>query len=214
MKSAVECLKTLSRSGKPWLVTGKGPTFDSIRNLTLSRFNTLALNHTCMQYLPDVVHFIDYDAWDGCADVLLDPADTAMVIIAWHPHVNFVASPKTLEQFLAEDTRLQRVYEQGRLFSYNSTTWGGPHNKQLPKIPVRNFSATAAVALLLQAGVRTINTLGIDGGHSYSQVFNDLNTCLANGQDSFDSQMPFIEELVRRHDAQWCRNPEDVLPVS
>lgn len=212
MKCAVGCLKKLSLSNKPWLITGKGPTFDNIRKLTLSRFNTIALNHSCTRYLPDIAHFIDYDAWTDCADVLLDPADTVLVFMPWHPHVNFWPSTDTLDDMLRRDSKLQKIADQGRLYSYNSTTWPGKHNTELAKIRVQDFSASAAFGLLAATGVKLINTLGIDGGTAYSSSFASLNTRLVNGQESFDVQMPYLLELTKRHGITWCKEPEDVLP--
>jgi hypothetical protein len=63
-------------------------------------------------------------------------------------------------------------------------------------VRVKFFSAVAALNLLTEAGVRTIRSLGIDGGATYSQEFTDLKdkTLLANRRTSFDRQ---FEEIAR-----------------
>jgi hypothetical protein len=63
-------------------------------------------------------------------------------------------------------------------------------------VRVKFFSAVAAVNLLAQAGVRTIRSLGLDGGAAYSDEFIDLKdkTLLANSRSSFDRQ---FEEIAR-----------------
>jgi hypothetical protein len=50
-------------------------------------------------------------------------------------------------------------------------------------------------------GVKTVRSLGIDGGTNYSKAFDDLkkNTLLANGQPSFDLQFAQLQELAKHY---------------
>jgi hypothetical protein len=56
------------------------------------------------------------------------------------------------------------------------------------------------LGLLGMAGVRTIRSLGIDGGSAYSAEFSDLaeSTRLANGQPSFDPQFTEFPSIISR----------------
>jgi hypothetical protein len=65
-------------------------------------------------------------------------------------------------------------------------------------VQVRFFSAEAVLNLLAQAGVRTVRSLGIDGGTNYSRAFDDLKdkTLLANGWKNFDRQFEGIARTI------------------
>src|SRR5207247_8937057 len=58
------------------------------------------------------------------------------------------------------------------------------------------FSAVARPNVPPQAGVRTVRSLGVDGGAAYSEEFSDLKdkTLLSNRRSSFDRQ---FEEMAR-----------------
>ncbi len=64
-----------------------------------------------------------------------------------------------------------------------------------------NFSSEPALHLLLVAGVKKINLLGIDGGQAYSKQFEHL-TPLTNGVKSFDVQFEVIRALAKKYKAQ------------
>src|SRR5438094_870438 len=55
--------------------------------------------------------------------------------------------------------------------------------------------------LLARMGVKTVRTLGLDGGRGYSLAFSDLEakTHLAAGHSSFDSQFIEMRQIVQRH---------------
>ena len=65
-------------------------------------------------------------------------------------------------------------------------------------VKVRYFSADAALNLLATAGAKTVRSLGVDGGQTYSQDFNDLKdkTLLANGRSTFNKQFEAIAAII------------------
>jgi hypothetical protein len=94
---------------------------------------------------------------------------------------------------------LRRLNSLGRLLWYNLGT-AAQRNGESPVIPVRFFSAEAALNLLAEVGVLCVRSLGIDGGASYSQDFADLRdkTLLANTHTSFDRQFGEIARTILR----------------
>jgi hypothetical protein len=60
------------------------------------------------------------------------------------------------------------------------------------------FSSTVALNLLARAGVRDVRSLGVDGGKSYSNDFQDLakKTLLAAGQNSYDLQFQGVADTI------------------
>lgn len=157
------------------------------------------MNHVCREMRVDVAHAIDLDVVDQCGSRLLESA--GVLVMPWRPHVpdpnrpswaprkGIVVSARTLEELAVEHPLLRRLAAEQRLLWYNSST-ANEHHPGSPVVPVRYFSAVAALNLLGMAGARTVRSLGIDGGRSYSPEFADLEkvTRLAGGQRSFDLQ--------------------------
>jgi hypothetical protein len=86
---------------------------------------------------------------------------------------------------------------RNRLLTYNSTL-AKKKKESLPVIKVRLFSAVAALNILVSAGVRTVFSLGIDGGSSYASDF-DKATLLLNGRSSFDAQFAEMAKTIKKH---------------
>jgi hypothetical protein len=177
---------------RPWLVLGKGPSFALIKNMDTSAFSTFGLNHVVSEMKVDIAHMIDLDVVEHCADVLLDNA--RYVLMPWFPHVNNKPGKRSLEQLAKDVSVLARFALQGRLLWYNKA--GSPLQGSSPPVSVIYFSAEAPYALLGMAGVKTIRSLGIDGGAAYAGNFSGLSTLLANGQPSFDKQFQEIAKSI------------------
>jgi hypothetical protein len=191
-------------AAQPWLVLGKGPSFDRLGELgpAVRGRRTLALNHACLRAAPDVAHFTDLAAFLDCGPALglRVPDEAVRVALPWHPHVDFRPGRQTLlDQARRHPATLGWLLEQGRLLSYNSTLAGRlPAHPKLAEVPVRLFSAVAAVNLLAAAGVRDVALLGVDGGTGYAAGF-DPKDRLANGRPDFDAQFAEIEKAAARH---------------
>ena len=119
-----------------------------------------------------------------------------------HPHVGNKPDPtRPLESFFASHPVLRDFAERGRLVWYDLQNKTCPTHDTAAPLQVRFFSSEAVLQLIARLGGKTVRTLGIDGGRSYSGAFQDLNrnTLLANGQPSFDLQFREIASIVREH---------------
>ena len=189
---------------KTWLILGKGPSYSKRHAFDLSEFNLLSLNHVVREQPVAAAHIIDYDVVNACADTLERHA--GVVVMPWVPHVECERGERNLGELLAENETLQRMDRQGRLVWYNLHVHGyDPQARDFlhldsPPVTIRYFSAEAAVNLLVQAGARSIRTLGVDGGTTYSRMFDDLKgtTLLSNSHHSFDKQFREISRTIMK----------------
>lgn len=181
----------------PWLMLGKGPSYSKLRNVDVSGFRLLSLNHVVRERPVDIAHIIDLDVVHHCADAI--DAHAGVLWMPAHPHVDCRPSEKPLWQWAREVPVLRKLASEGRLAWYNASTWKRPEPGS-PVIDVRYFSAEAALDALATAGARVVRSLGVDGGNSYASNFNDLNdkTLLANGHASFDRQFQGFARTLRR----------------
>jgi hypothetical protein len=182
---------------RPWLVVGKGPTFQRRSEFAVGAYNTLSLNHVVTEMDVDVAHIMDIDVVDACADALR--TNCRVLVMPRHPHVACEPSRRRLEDFFDAVPILRELDEQGRLVWYSSS--GAPVPGATRSIRVRFFSSEAALGVLGEMGVRDVRTLGIDGGRAYGSSFRHLDdvTKLANGQPSFDLQFTELELIRRRY---------------
>lgn len=207
MKSFFEWYESAERT-RPWLILGKGPSFNERNRFDLSTFDTIGLNHVCREQPVTVAHFIDLDVIDALADVI--ETNTSVVVMPWFPHTKnnpflpflphreIKLNEQNLEEVAQSHPVLRKLDEQGRLLWYNLSSARGNYRPGSPVVPVRFFSVEAALSLLVEAGARTIRSIGIDGGVTYSSEFTDLKdkTLLANGRSSFDRQFEEIARVV------------------
>lgn len=182
---------------RDWLVIGKGPTFSELPRFDTNSYHLATLNHVVRQVSTDVAHMIDIDVVSDCADVLLH--NCRWLLMPRWPHSNCSPGARPLEDYFDEVPVLRELSEQGRLVWYNLST--GPSAPESPRIDVKRFSVEAVIHILAECGVRTIRSIGIDGGRGYSSAFSDLagRTMLANGHDSFSCQFDRIDELAGRY---------------
>jgi hypothetical protein len=183
-------------NAKPWLILGKGPSYERIRDIKLTDFYTCSLNHVVRQHPVDLAHVIDIDVVEACQHVLERNART--LVLPFFPHVNHALTEKSIEDFITEMPVLRSLGRQGRLVWYNLSS-AKQRIGDSPVITANFFSAEAAVAILATCGARTIRSLGIDGGVSYAPSYKDLEgtTLLANKHPSFDRQFAGIARTVR-----------------
>jgi hypothetical protein len=121
-----------------------------------------------------------------------------VLAMPYHPHVNHRPSERSLDDFIGEVPVLGKMAAEGRLVWFNAAS--SEHRfGDSPVIQVKFFSAEAALNLLATIGVRTVRSLGVDGGASYSSAFSDLNDKkrIANGHDCFDKQFAGIATTIR-----------------
>jgi hypothetical protein len=181
---------------KPWLVLGKGPSYQHVGKVNLSEFWVCSLNHVVREQRVDLAHIIDIDVATDCAQAI--DTNAAYLVLPFFPHVNHRPTAKSIVEFANEIPLLRKLSNEGRLVWYNLST----SNKQVgfsPVITAKFFSAESAVNILAECGVKTIRSLGVDGGNTYANRFDDLKTktLLANTQTSFDGQFRQIAKTIR-----------------
>jgi hypothetical protein len=177
---------------RPWLALGKGPSFALIKNVNTNDFNTFGLNHVVRETKVDIAHMIDLDVVENCADIL--PINARYLLMPWFPHVRNRGGKRSLDQLVKCIPVLANLASQGRLLWYNKE--GSPVHGNSPPVRVFYFSAEAPYALLGRAGVRTIRSLGIDGGTAYAGTFSRLPTLFSNRRSSFDVQFKEIAKSI------------------
>jgi len=172
---------------RPWLIIGKGPSFNYIRTIDIGKYNTLALNHAAIEVDTGYAHAIDLDVIIDIGEKLLERHTP--VIMPLYPHINFRPSKQSLNKLIDQIELLNKLDKAGLLYWYNTSSSKNVDNNY-PVVPVQFFSADAAVALLAFNGVKTIYTAGVDGGDTYAEKFSSLTetTLLANGRSSFSDQ--------------------------
>ena len=181
---------------KPWLILGKGPSYQHVRMVNLSDFFTCSLNHVVREQRVDLAHIIDIDVVADCAQAI--DKNASYLALPFFPHVNHRPTAKNIMNFVDEIPFLAKLEKEGRLIWYNLST----SNKQIGSSPVivaKFFSAESAVNILAECGAKTIRSLGVDGGNTYASHFEDLKkkTLLANTQTSFDGQFREIARTIR-----------------
>jgi hypothetical protein len=194
MKELTQWWQEIGGASKPWLLLGKGPTFERRGEFDLSPYFSVALNHVIRTVDADVASAIDLDVVRECGDDILKRA--RYLLMPRYPHVNFQATDRALDSFLSEIPVLKQLSDEGRLVWYNLS--GANAAEGSPIIRGGYFSAEIIVTLLAQQGAKTIRSLGVDGGTNYASEFNDLNqrTKLANGVQSFDKQLAGISRAI------------------
>lgn len=183
---------------KPWLIIGKGPSYQHINQVDLADYHVLTLNHVISQIPAKISHLIDIDVFESCAGQILAQAD--YLVMPYFPHSNNQPGKDSLPELLKKLPLLAQMDQQGLLFWYDHLgikallkhgKWPVGLHRQ---IRVNYFSAEAAVDVLATQGIKKIRTLGVDGGSHYNSVFEQSSptTLLANGNSSFDSQFAGI----------------------
>jgi Glycosyl transferase family 8 len=192
---------------RPWLLLGKGPSFSLHAELDLAPYHLFGLNHVVREIPVDVAHAIDVDVAATCADAIR--TNSRWLMMPRRPHVDFKPADRLLEDFFDDVPLLAELSEQGRLVWYDLCN--SPPVGDGPIIRVRWFSSEAALSILAASGVKTIRSLGVDGGRGYSAAFNDLEqtTMLANGHPSFDRQFSEMEAIVTENSLDYAPLTDD-----
>ncbi len=181
---------------RPWLLVGKGPTFDRLAQVDRSAYDVCSLNHVVRELEVTLAHAIDLDVVLECGAAI--ERNARYLVMPFRPHVRFDPGPKTVFDLQDEVPTLGRMARAGRLVYYDLSS--SPPSGASPTIRAGHFSAESALELLAVAGAREVRSLGVDGGTAYSGAFDDLSvrTRLANARPSFDSQFDGIAAVLRR----------------
>jgi hypothetical protein len=181
-------------SEKPWLILGKGPSYARYSQFDTNGFHKVSLNHVIREQPVDIAHIIDFDVAIDCAAEI--DRNAKVLVMPWWPHVKNRAGSDDLPTSLGKHEILRRLRDEGRVKFYNLAS--GKRHGDTPMIPINFFSVEAVVNLLFLSGIRTMRTLGVDGGTSYSNSFKDLadKTLLNNGHQNFDIQFRSIAKKI------------------
>ncbi len=192
---------------KPWLIVGKGPSFSKIWDTNLQKYYIFSLNHTASIIPCDIAHAIDLEVLDSKF-----VSNCKKAVLPWHPHLNCKVQRKTLKEFALENPYLDELEAQNKLYHYNLSTYKsvcinnsfGSPDKIRPYVTIKAkyFSGEAAFHILIEAGIRTIHSIGIDGGTEYASDFYHLKP-LTNSQPTFNLQFDRINELIARYNIQY-----------
>jgi len=186
MQSFFDWYKNRIENDRPWLILGKGPSYDKHIDYDLSAFNLMSLNHVVDNMKVVAAHTLDLDVVTACEDSI--DKNAQVLVMPWVPHVNNRAGDLDLSELIKSNRFLARMGEEGRLLYYNHLPTRKFGND--PLVEVLYFSSEAAIDLLAKAGARCIRTLGVDGGAGYGNSFSHLSstTLLANGRKTFNKQ--------------------------
>lgn len=226
MRSFFEWFEANERKDKPWLILGKGPTFARRSDFDLTRFRLMSLNHAVREQPVEVAHVIDIDVVEACAAGI--ERNARVLVMPWFPHVHNSVGVRNLAELARELPLLAQLDRLGRLLWYDLSTSAVRHGSG-PVVEATYFSAEAALNLLAATGVRSVRSLGVDGGSAYSPAFEDLrdSTLLANGRSSFDLQFEAFARTINRTGMDFspldqpfparvltAYTPDEVLPVA
>lgn len=178
---------------KPWLILGKGPTFDKVFDIDLKSYYLMGLNHVARELRVEITHLIDIEC---ITREVLD--NSKLIVMPIVPHLENKPYPK-----LDLVSRYCHYLAANQFLFYNCSTFKGPHSPEMgPIIKVRYFSVEAAFRLLAMQDVKKIHTLGIDGGTKYSKHFADLKP-LTNGRKTFNDQFNEIAKITKKWNLTW-----------
>ncbi len=208
MKTLKEWWAGINGGAGPWLVIGKGPTFERRHEFDLSPYRTVALNHVIREVTADVASAVDIDVVRDCADAI--EKNAKFLLVPRYPHVPPApgaarqyahAGEKRIDAYFTEIPVLQRLSDAGRLVVYDLASHKGAPEAE-PQIPFGAFSGDVVVTILAMLGAKKLRLLGVDGGASYAPTFTDLadKTLLANGLTSFDAQSRGIGRAIWKYD--------------
>ncbi|MFG1454126.1 hypothetical protein V5F44_18020 [Xanthobacter sp. V2C-8] len=191
------------RAAKPWLIVGKGRTYDCIEAYGPDNYHLFTLNHVVRDRPVTLTHAVDIDVVVSCAEVI--DANARFLVMPWVPHTDFRPREKTLADYVKEVPVLSKLDKEGRLLTYDAETAPAAQRRgDGHVVPLSYFSAEAALGLLALSGVKDIYTIGVDGGTAYSSNFKDLeeSTKLTNAQQSFDIQFEKFAQILYRTKAR------------
>jgi hypothetical protein len=186
----------LNKVSKPWLVVGKGPSFDRINEINLKDYTVVGLNHVMFEIPCNFGHAIDLDVYDTDEQFKCEH-----LITPWEPHIDFKPGGKNLIDLMMES----RLGFNSILYYNSSRTKKKNLRVEGPEVRVRFFGSVAVMNLLAMSGASRIFTVGVDGGSKYSQPF-ELHNLLANGRKSFDDQFSEFSITKKKYGV-------DIVPI-
>ena len=189
------------------LLIGKGPSFDYIEKILPSKYTTIALNHVVENTKCDAVSIIDIDVVRDCPEAVYNNAKS--IIIPWHPHDkdnDYKPSNKNILDYANEIDIIDKMIKEGRLYAYNASSakvYSLDNNPNLPNYDVYINNGDSIFGILAVNNIKTIYSLGIDGGTVYSNGFSKYTPC-GNGRN-FDESLNAIKNIETKSGSKLIR---------
>ena len=175
MIELTEWFANASLPARPWLVLGKGPTFDRRDRFDLDRLQPARRSTTSSaRSTVDVAHIIDVDVVGACAEGLRDRTAGGCSC----PATRTCSSDRCATgrwRTGSASTRCCEELDRARAASSGTTSPATRSDGRSPVIGAKRFSAEAALNILGLMGVHQVRSLGIDGGRAYSAPFQHLS---------------------------------------
>lgn len=193
--------EVIKDDGRPWLIVGKGPSVERFKPAdAVENYRVITINHAVNIFpLAECAHVIDTEVLSD-VDVKLSLASVRYLVMPWFPHIEQRPCPGlNLNDLCTRIDILGWMKAKDRLLWYNLDT--GPRY-EVPglkdqTISAKYFSSEACVNLLGEAGVRTIKTIGLDGGKQRAKQFEGLP--FENPHGTYDFQFAQIDKLVQKY---------------
>lgn len=184
----------------PFLIIGKGPSYSYIDQYDLNQYTTISLNHVIKTLQVDFAHLIDFDVFEECQNEIYTHAK--YLILPLYPNLHQRYGKTSLVNLLTSYPVLKKLNDENRLLYYehrmNALQRRIPWLRGKNTIVARYFSAEAVVSILTKMGVKQIYLIGVDGGRTYSQKFDEYRgqTLFKNGHQSFTLQFKYIRKMI------------------
>jgi hypothetical protein len=173
----------------PWLIVGKGPSFDSkvVGEYKAKGYKICSLNeafHQCEVSCDLIV----------CNDIIsmepffIDSLRGARLAIPSGIHNNNWKKVNDWDQLYQLSYIVKRL--RPVTYSFNIDNLGCQGHNTLDIVEVHHSSSESAVQILCLSGVKQIHFHGIDGGTGYCKAFNQ------RAKVNMDNQFPFLKFLL------------------
>lgn len=187
---------------KPWLIIGKGPSFNKRQHINLNDYYTLGLNHVATVQHVIVNMVLDYDVIEESGINILNCDYLLMPWIPqnWHklPPYHHKAY-NDLQWFTQNDEIIGEANKRNKLLWFNLNRAKVKKENGGPIVQATHFSGDVAVHALSIGGVKTIKTIGLDGGRSYAPEFKMAALRRFRPNDTYNAQDKPIQKHITNY---------------
>ena len=176
---------------KELLAVGKGPSCAAWERKYLDSHTVIGINHSSSEFKTHIAHFTDYEQF-----IDQDSYSRFVICPAFMNHE--FKTVKDLRRLVCEDEKMNLLFREKRLFSYDIVTPDGFATQLFKKSIQENpfifkyASGVLVVQLAILWGKKQLYTLGIDGGKQYEQRFHSTK---GNGL-FLDEQIKLMNEIA------------------
>lgn len=200
--------------GKDVLILGKGPslTENAFRKYRKDKV-VIGINQASLKLPVDYAFFIDIEPYLEIQGSLV--SRKVKVILPFHPNKRSRFSnrsrqmPENLIELMQINKPLMEINKYGGLYYfYTHIKRGRTLNNVFPPNLV---SLSSLLQILAVCGIKTVKTLGVDGGQNYSTTLSGpQKTQLKKG---YDKQFPIIKGLAMQNDIVLEKADKVEIPI-